>query len=442
MLNIKTFKSALEQLEEERKIPKEKILDAIEQAMAAAYKKDYGKKGQIIRAKFDLETGKTDFFQVKIVVDETIAILDTPPHPSPKEREEFKSPPLGEVGGGEYSFIEEGDEHVRFNPEHHIMLEDAKKIKKSAELNDEIIFPLEPKEDYGRIAAQTAKQVIIQKIREAERTSIIDEYGTKEGEIISGIVQKVERGNVYIDFNRATGILPVEEQIPREFFQRGQRLRAYLYSVEDTPRGINLRLSRTHPKFIEKLFAIEAPEIQNGIVEIKSIAREAGARSKIAVYSNDEHIDPVGSCVGQKGTRVNTITQELSGEKIDIIPWSEDPRAYVSNSLSPAKVISIEIDEKEHKAVVEVSDDQLSLAIGKSGQNVRLAAKLTGWRIDIKGDGKEAATAKADGEKVPARNAFSIADAGGEINTKGATEEKEREEKEVKKEKKEKKVKK
>jgi len=425
MLNIKTFKSALEQLEEERKIPKEKILDAIEQAMAAAYKKDYGKKGQIIRAKFDLENGKADFFQIKIVVDETIARIG-----EENETEE------------EYSVKEEGDEHVRFNPEHHIMLEDAKKIKKSAELNDEIIFPLEPKEDYGRIAAQTAKQVIIQKIREAERTSIIDEYGTKEGEIISGIVQKVERGNVYIDFNRATGILPVEEQIPREFFQRGQRLRAYLYSVEDTPRGINLRLSRTHPKFIEKLFAIEAPEIQNGIVEIKSIAREAGARSKIAVYSNDEHIDPVGSCVGQKGTRVNTITQELSGEKIDIIPWSEDPRAYVSNSLSPAKVISIEIDEKEHKAVVEVSDDQLSLAIGKSGQNVRLAAKLTGWRIDIKGDGKEAATAKADGEKVPARNAFSIADAGGEINTKGATEEKEREEKEVKKEKKEKKVKK
>ena len=205
-------------------------------------------------------------------------------------------------------------------------------------------------------------------------------------------MQKVERVNIYVDFNRATGILPVEEQIPGEFFQRGQRIRAYLYSVEDTPRGINLRLSRTHPKFIEKLFAVEAPEIQNGIVEIKSTAREAGARSKIAVFSNDEHIDPVGSCVGQKGTRVNTITQELGGEKIDIIPWSEDPKVFVSNSLSPAKVISIELDEKEHKATIEVADDQLSLAIGKGGQNVRLAAKLTGWRIDIKGDGKEKAT--------------------------------------------------
>ena len=374
MLDIKTFKSALEQLEEERKIPKDKILEAIEQAMAAAYKKDYGKKGQIIRARFDLETGKTDFYQVKIVVDESIAILD--------ENEE-----LGE-----------NDERVRFNSEHHILLEDAKKIKKDAELNDEIVFPLEPKDDYGRIAAQTAKQVIIQKIREAERTSIVDEYGTKEGEIISGVVQKAERGNVYVDFNRATGILPAEEQIPGEYWQRGQRIRAYLYSVEDTPRGINLRLSRTHPKFIEKLFATEAPEIENGIVEIKSVAREAGARSKIAVYSSDEHIDAVGSCVGQKGTRVNTVTGELSGEKIDIIPWSTDPKQFVSNALSPAKVTSIEMDETEHKAVVEVADDQLSLAIGKGGQNVRLAAKLTGWRIDIKGNGQEMAS--TDGEEV------------------------------------------
>jgi N utilization substance protein A len=386
MLDLKTFKSALEQLEEERKIPKAKILEAIEQAMAAAYKKDYGKKGQIIRAKFDMDSGKTDFYQVKIVVDESIAIL-----------EDDKDHKAGDHA--EYSVKEDGEERVHFNPEHHILLEDAKKIKKGVELNDEVIFPLEAKDDYGRIAAQTAKQVIVQKIREAERTSIIDEYGTKEGEIISGIVQKVERGNVYVDFNRATGILPAEEQIPGEFWERGRRVRAYLYSVEDTPRGINLRLSRTHPKFVEKLFAQEAPEIENGIVEIKSVAREAGARTKIAVYSNDEHIDAVGSCVGQKGTRVNTITNELSGEKIDIIPWSADPKQFVSNSLSPAKVISINVDEAEHKATVEVADDQLSLAIGKGGQNVRLAAKLTGWRIDIKGTGGEVAST-TDGENV------------------------------------------
>src|SRR3989338_1732887 len=362
-----------------------KIHVAIERAMAPAYKKDYGKKGQIIRAKFDLETGKTNFFQVKIVVDETIAILDG-------ENKNNKGD-LSAVA------LAEADERVHFNPEHHMLLEDAKKIKKGVALSDEIVFPLESKDDYGRIAAQTAKQVIIQKIREAERTSIIDEYGGKEGEIVSGIVQKKERGNAFIDFNRATGILPSEEQIPGEYLERGQRIRTYLYQVEDSPRGINLRLSRTHPKFIEKLFAIEAPEIESGVVEIKAIAREAGARSKIAVSSNDEHIDPVGSCVGQKGTRVNTITSELGGEKIDIIPWSEDPKVFVANSLSQAKVISIIIDEKEHKATVEVADDQLSLAIGKSGQNVSLAAKLTGWRIDIKGDGTIEGAGKKEGKE-------------------------------------------
>jgi N utilization substance protein A len=375
MLDLKTFKSALEQLEEERKIPKEKIIDAIEQAMAAAYKKDYGKKGQIIRAKLDLESGKTEFFQIKIVVDETTAIID---HGK-----------KGEEESGEYLMKDPDDERVHFNSEHHILLEDARKIKKGVELNDEVVFPLEQKEDYGRIAAQTAKQVIIQKIREAERTSVIDEYGTKEGEIVTGIVQKVERGNVYVDFSRASGILSVEEQIPGESWERGQRLKAYLYAVEDTGRGINLRLSRTHPKFIEKLFAMEAPEIESGVVEIKSTAREAGARSKIAVYSNDEHIDAVGSCVGQKGTRVNTITTELGGEKIDIIPWSTDPKVFVSNAISPAKVLSIEIDEAEHQAKIEVAEDQLSLAIGKGGQNVRLAAKLTGWRIDINGSSEK-----------------------------------------------------
>ncbi len=396
MLDLKTLKSALEQLEEEKKIPKEKILDAIEQAMAAAYKKDYGKKGQIILAKFDLETGKTSFFQVKIVVDETTAKIEAPT----SEGVGVPTSSMGSVGkDGEYSLIAD-DERVRFNGEHHILLEDARKIKNGAELNDEIIFPLEAKEDYGRIAAQTAKQVIIQRLREAERTSVLDEYGTKEGEIVSGVVQKIERGNVYVDFSRATGILALEEQIPGEFFQKGQRVRAYLYAVEDTPRGINLQLSRTHPKLIEKLFAVEAPEIGNGVVEIKSVAREAGTRSKIAVHSNDEHIDPVGSCVGQKGARVNAVTNELLGEKIDIIPWSEDSEQFVSNSLSPAKVISIKMDEKEHRATVEVAGDQLSLAIGKGGQNVRLAAKLTGWKIDIKGSEEITSTEETGKENV------------------------------------------
>ena len=371
MLDLKVLKSALEQLEEERQIPKEKILEAIELALAAAYKKDYGKRDQIIRTIFDTETGAMVFSQVKIVVDESTVRM-------PDENGEFE-----EVAEGSE------DERVRFNTEKHILLEDAKKIKKDAKLDDEIIFPLETKEDYGRIAAQTAKQVIIQKIREAERSSILGEFGGKESEIVSGIVQKIERGNVFVDFNRAVGILPFEEQIPGEHHRRGERVKAYLYSVEETPRGINLRLSRTHPKFIEKLFALEAPEVASGVVEIKSIAREPGARSKIAVKSNDDNIDPVGSCVGQKGIRVTTVMSELSGEKIDIIPWSADSATFVSNSLSPAKVLDISINEDEHKATVEVANDQLSLAIGKGGQNVRLAAKLTGWKIDIKGVGGE-----------------------------------------------------
>lgn len=365
MLDLKTMRSALEQLEQERKIPQEKIVDAIEQALAAAYKKDYGKKGQIIRAKINIDTGEMGFYQVKIVVDESLVRVVDPEN----EDEE----------------IAEDDERVRFNEEHHIMLKDAKKIKNDAVLEEELIFPLETKEDYGRIAAQTAKQVIIQKIREAERSAIVEEYGSREGEIINGTIQKIERGIVYVEFNRATGIILPEEQIPGEFYRRGEHIKAYLYLVEETPRGVNLKLSRTHPELIEGLFAMEAPEIASGIVEIKSIAREAGSRSKIAVFSNDEHIDPVGSCVGQKGVRVTTVMSELNGEKIDIIPWSPDPATYISSSLSPANVIDIEVNEKEHKASVEVAKDQLSLAIGKGGQNVRLAAKLTGWRIDIKG---------------------------------------------------------
>ncbi len=363
MLDLKTMKSALEQLEVERKIPREKIIDAIEQALAAAYKKDYGKKGQIIRAKIDIETGKMEFYQIKIAVDDTLVRMT-------KEDEEEE--------------ISEDDERVRFNEEHHILIDDAKKIKNDAIPGEELIFPLDTKDDYGRIAAQTAKQVIIQKIREAERGAIIDEYGTKEGEIINGFVSKVERGIVYIDFNRATGIILPEEQIPGEFYKRGERIRAYLYQVEETPRGVNLKLSRTHPELIEGLFAMEAPEIASGVVEIKSIAREAGSRSKIAVFSNDEHVDPVGSCVGQKGVRVTTVMSELNGEKIDIIPWSPDSGTYISSAISPANVLSIKVIDEEHKAIVEVANDQLSLAIGKGGQNVRLAAKLTGWRIDIK----------------------------------------------------------
>jgi N utilization substance protein A len=377
LFDLKTLNSALQQLEEEKGIAKEKIIEAIEMALAAAYKKEYGKKGQIVRAHFDLDTGATDFSQVKVVVDESIV----------------KIPPVIDEDAPEEAAEEERDPNdlrTRFNSEHHILLEDAQKIKKGATLEDEIVFPLEAKEDFGRIAAQTAKQVIIQKIREAEKSGTMEEYGKKEGEIISGIVQRVEKGNIFVDLGKTTAILPHEEQISKEHYRPSERIRAYLYKVEETPRGINLRLSRTHPKFIEELFKIETPEVASGVVEIKAIAREAGSRSKIAVYSNDQHIDPVGSCVGQRGVRVSTVMSELGGEKIDIIEWSEDPNKFIADSLSPAKILSVTLDEDGRRASVLVAEDQLSLAIGKGGQNARLAAKLTGWKVDIHSAQKEA----------------------------------------------------
>ena len=365
MFDLKVIHSVLDQLEEERGIPREKIFDAIEIALATAYKKEYGKRGQIIRAKFDITTGDTEFFQVKIVVDDTLV------------REEDEDPK------------NEDDVRSRFKPEHHIMIEDAKRIKKDAELDSEITFPLETKDDFGRIAAQTAKQVIVQKIREAEKVSIIEEYGEREGEIVTGTVQRLERGNMFIDLGRATGILPYEEQIPGERYRQGERLRAYLYSVEESQRGTFLRLSRSHPDFLKKLFELEVPELASGSVGIKEIAREAGSRSKLAVVSHDEHIDPVGSLVGQRGVRVTTVMGELGGEKIDIIEWSEDPKEFIEKALSPAEVLSVKINEEDEQATVEVAEDQQSLAIGKGGQNVRLAAKLTGWRIDIHSVGGE-----------------------------------------------------
>ncbi len=364
MFDLKVIHSVLGQLEEERGIPKEKILEAIEAALATAYKKEYGKRGQIVRATFNLDSGATEFFQVKIAVDDS-RVIDIP------EEEEMPELP-------------DGDIHVRFNPEHHIWIEDAKMLKKDVALDEELSFPLEPKEDFGRIAAQTAKQVIIQKIREAEKVSVLNEYGKREGDIVSGTVQRMERGTIFIDMGRAVGILPFEEQIRSEHYKPGERIRAYLFRVEESPRGIFLKLSRSHPKFLEKLFEIEAPEIANKIVEVKGVAREAGSRSKIAVTSNDSHIDPIGSLVGQRGVRVNTVTSELGGEKVDIIEWSADPAKFIEDALSPAHPSKITLDEATKTATVEVSEDEQSLAIGKGGQNVRLAAKLTGWKIDIR----------------------------------------------------------
>jgi N utilization substance protein A len=395
MLDLKTMKSALEQLEQERGISKDKIIDAIEAALAAAYKKDYGKKGQIVRAKLDMNTGKTDFEQVKIVVDDTMVRM-----PLEGEEEEDDAPVKPFVSAPEVIVGAESegeiDTRVRFNSEHHIMIEDARLIKKDAELGEELVFALDAKDDYGRIAAQTAKQVIIQKIREAEKSSVLDEFAQRGEEIVTGLVQRIERGNIFIDLGRATGLLGYEDQIPGERYRTGERLRSYLYSVEESPRGINLRLSRAHPNFVRALFSLEAPEVATGTVELKEIAREAGSRTKIAVHSNDAHVDPVGSCVGQRGVRVATVISELGGEKIDVIEWSPDIEKFIADALSPAKVRSVIVNADDHQATVEVTPDQLSLAIGRGGQNVRLAAKLTGFRIDIKSTAGEEFSAEPE----------------------------------------------
>ncbi len=386
-MDLKAFRSALEQLEIERGIPKEKIIETIEMALSAAYKRDYGKKGQIIKAEFNQENGKTEFSQIKIVVDESML--------RPEEEEETTSPIQEEQKKVELEESEEAEtgelepRKVHFNPERHIMLDEAVKIKKDVKPGDELIFTLETKEDYGRIAAQTAKQVIIQRIREAERESIYDEFHGKQGEIVSGIVQRIEAGNVFLDLGRTTGILPREEQIRGERYRLGERVKALLFLVEQGPRGINLYLSRSHPRFLIKLFEMEVPEISNGIVEIKAISREPGSRAKIAVASNQESIDPVGSCVGQKGVRVGTVITELGGEKIDIIEWAEQPDTFIANSLSPAKILEVEVKPKTKEAKIMVAEDQVSLAIGKGGQNVRLAAKLTGWKIDVRSQAGE-----------------------------------------------------
>ncbi len=369
MFDLKVINSVLTQLEEERGIAKEKVLEAIELALATAYKKEYGKRGQIIRAKFDINSGKVEMYQVKVVADDSIIVMELP--------EDGEDMPLQD----------NGEAKEIYNPEHHILVEDAQFIKKGAKVGEEMIFPLEDKGDYGRISAQTAKQVIMQKIREAEKDSVMAEYGKRDGEIVTGTVQRIERGNIYIEMGRATGILPYEEQIPGERYAQGERVRAYLFRVEDSGRGVFLRLSRSHPKFLEKLFLSEAPELASGAVIVKSIAREPGSRTKIAVASTDSHIDPVGSMVGQRGVRVATVMSELGGEKIDIIEWSEDPKKFIEEALSPANILSIEIDQQGMMAKVKVSPDQQSLAIGKGGQNVRLAAKLTGWKIDIQSEG-------------------------------------------------------
>lgn len=375
MLDLKVINAVMGELEEERGIPRGAMVEAIGTALATAYKKEYGKRGQVVRAKFDIETGTTEFYQVKFVVDESRVWF---PEEGEEENEEEGVVPRARDTEGEE------DDRVRYDPEKHILLEDARRIKKDVQVDDELVFPLETHEEFGRIAAQTAKQVIIQKIREAEKVSILGEFGGREGEIVSGTVQRLERGTVFLDLGRTQAMMPYDEQIPGERFRQGERVRAYLYAVEEGPRGVMVRVSRSHPRFLLRLFEQEVPELANGAIVVKAIAREPGSRSKVAVQAVDTHVDPVGALVGQRGVRVSTVMGELGGEKIDIIEWSEEQAHFIEDALSPAKVLDVVIQEDDHLAIVEVTEDQQSLAIGRGGQNVRLAAKLTGWRIDIR----------------------------------------------------------
>lgn len=403
------FGSAIAQICEEKGIAKEKVVEAIESALAAAYKKDYGRRGQHIRAEFNEVTGGADFYLVKEVVDETTRIFETEEpadiasqaeldSQSQAGREEKKEGKKDIKKKSEEVEKSEGEEEIRiprYNPERDFMLEEAKKIKPDAKIGDIIETKLESKSDYGRVAAQTAKQVIIQKIREAERDAMYDEYKQKEGEAVSGIIQRIEGRNIFVDLGKSTGVLFPSEQVESEKYRIGQRIKVYVMKVEADPKGPGITLSRSHPALVQKLFEIEVPEIFAGTVETKSMAREAGFRTKIAVASNEEGVDPIGSCVGQKGTRVQAVIDELGGEKIDIIEWNDDVAKFISNALSPAKVLGVRINESKKEARVAVPVDQLSLAIGKQGQNVRLAAKLTGWKIDVVAGGER----KEEGEK-------------------------------------------
>jgi N utilization substance protein A len=280
-------------------------------------------------------------------------------------------------------------------------IQEACKIKPDAKVGDEIITKLEPHSEFGRIAAQTAKQVVIQRLREAEREAVFQEFKNREGKLISGVIQRREGQLIFVDIGKTNGVLPPTEQIPLDNYRIGQRLRFVVLRVDETSRGPAIILSRSHPKLVVELFRIEVPEIDSGAVEIKSIAREAGSRTKIAVSSQEEGIDPIGSLVGQKGVRVQTVINELSGEKIDIILWDNNMKSFIANALSPAKILDVKtINEEHHIALAEVSDDQFSLAIGKHGQNVRLAAKLTGWKIDVRSPKEKLSSEEVDSENL------------------------------------------
>lgn len=385
-IQLKEFSIALGQIAEEKGISRDRVLDTVEAALAAAYKKDYGKRGQHIRAEFNGETGQAKFFLLKEVVDETTREFVEEGDEQRPSFEHFEKKSSDAEKRGKEEQEEDREKLPRFHEERDIVLEEAKAVKPDAVLGEVLEFPLEPRDTFGRVAAQTAKQVIIQKIREAERESMFAEYKEKEGEVVSGTIQRIEGRTVFVDLGKSVGVLLPSEQSQSDRYRLGQRIKVYISRVDADAKGPGIVLSRAHTELVRKLFELEVPEIFSGTVEVRSIAREPGSRTKIAVVSKDSGVDPIGSCVGQKGTRVQAVIDELGGEKIDIIEWSPDARKFINAALNPAKTISVDINEEEKQATVVVPRDQLSLAIGRQGQNVRLAARLTGYRLDVEGE--------------------------------------------------------
>ncbi len=388
---------AIKQICEEKKLSYESVLDTIQSALAAAYRKDFGEKNQNVVVEFNPETGEMKVFDVKTVV------ADVDLEEEAKKFEEWKIEQEAKVKEAEEKreMPPEPEHFTRFNPKIEVMKSEIKKEKefKKAKLGDVARRPLAIPNEFGRMAAQTAKQVIIQKLREAERQMVFGEFKGKEGELAVGTVGRREGRNILVDLGTATAILPEEEQIKTERYNPGARIKVYVVAVNMAARGPEIRVSRSHPDMVRKIFSLEIPEIASGVVEIKGVAREAGARSKVAVWTADEDIDPIGSCIGQRGTRIQTIIAELGGEKIDVIAFHEDQPRYVANALSPAKVISVEINEESKSALVKVATDQYSLSIGRGGQNVRLASQLTGWQIVVEEQKTEVPAAV---EEVPA----------------------------------------
>lgn len=398
---------AIQALCDEKNLSFEAVMETIEAALAAAYRKDFGNKQQNIKVKFDPETGDMKAWDIKTVVKD-IAAEDLE-----KAQEELSARREQAREDGRELTEEELADLPRFNPKTEMMLTPAKEHKKKVKVGETLEIDLPITHEFGRMAAQTAKQVIIQKIREAERNMVFGDFKGQEGQLIVGTVQRAEGRKVLVDLEKITAILPSDQQIYNEHYRPGGRLKFYILAVEMTARGPEIVLSRSHPGMVREVFKQEIPEMADGRIEIKGVARDAGFRSKVAVATNDPAIDPIGSCIGQRGSRINTIIEELGGEKIDIIQYSDDPVAYISHALSPAKALKVELREAEKTATVMVAPEQYSLAIGRNGQNVRLAAELTGWKLNV----VQPAVEPAAVEEVSPE-----ADAGGQVEEESADE--------------------